>query len=605
MPQLPTPGGDPPPRPRTDQPADLGFTRRTRVRWLAPRMLARTGVEVAISELFGAFADRRELQGTESGAPLDLSDLTGGPSDGIEPSADGSGAEGEFWLDYVADIGDGFEATTTVASQLAADELELPFGEHRYPTRAGSLLVLGGDECYPVASATNYTDRLVGPYRMMLPWTDRPRWLVALPGNHDWYDGLTSFLRQFCQQRWIGGWRTAQARSYFAVKLPGGWWLWGIDIQLGDDIDKPQLDYFREIAEQVAPDDSIILCWAMPSWVESGPDNPEGYAPLEYFERTVIPDRAMLRLSLSGDLHHYARYQGTDPAGQQKITAGGGGAYLYGTHTLPDELNLPPAESKDPNKRPPVRYRLEQCYPTKPTSRRLRAGILGQVWRNPGFWVVPAVLYLVIGTTVSRAYPFLGGDRWWVASIPALLLAIVLATGVWLGLDAFTGLSSRRNPARRRLVGGLHTLAHLVLIVVTAFGVELGTASVGWPSPWPSVAMPVAEGLVGALLGPLVVALYLLLADRFGPSVNTDELFSAQAIQDYKCFLRLRIAADGTLTVFPVKIEKAVRWRFAPEAGPLGDRRWFRPADGVEPVAELIEPPIVVTKRPVGRVAAD
>jgi len=32
-----------------------------------------------------------------------------------------------------------------------------------------------------------------------------------------------------------------------------------------------------------------------------------------------------------------------------------------------------------------------------------------------------------------------------------------------------------------------------------------------------------------------------------------------------------------------------------------GDRRWFRPADGVEPVAELIEPPIVVTKRPADR----
>jgi hypothetical protein len=111
----------------------------------------------------------------------------------------------------------------------------------------------------------------------------------------------------------------------------------------------------------------------------------------------------------------------------------------------------------------------------------------------------------------------------------------------------------------------------------------------------------VAGGLVGGLLGPLVVACYLLLADQFGPGVNTDELFSAQAIGNYKCFLRLRIAADGTLTVFPVKIERAVRWRFASEAGPTGDRRWFRPADGVEPVAELIEPPIVVTKRPVDR----
>ncbi|MDT7637407.1 MAG: hypothetical protein QOC83_1695 [Pseudonocardiales bacterium] len=593
MPQLPSPGAEPPARPRSDQPADLGFTPQPRVRWLAPGMLARTGLAVAISEVFGAFADRRELQRAESGAPLDLS--TGNAATGNAAS----GAGDEFWLDYVADIGDGFDGATTVASQLAADELELPLGDRSYPTRAGTLLVLGGDECYPVASSANYADRLVGPYRMMLPWSGSPRWLLALPGNHDWYDGLTSFLRQFCQQRWIGGWKTVQSRSYFAVKLPGGWWLWGIDVALGDDLDKPQLDYFRAIAKGLGPDDSIILCWAMPSWVESGPENPEGYAPLEFFERTVIPDRAMLRLSLSGDLHHYARYQGQDEAGQQKITAGGGGAYLYPTHKLPDELELPPAESQDPNKHPPVPYRLEQCYPSKQTSRGLRADVVGQVYRNPGFWAVPTALYLVIGTTLGRAFPFLGRDRWWVASIPALLLALVLVAGVWLGLDAFSGVGRRRNPLRRRLVGGGHTLAHLLVIVATVIGVELGTAAAGWESPWPSVAMPVAEALVGALLGQLVVGLYLLVADGIGPGVNTDELFSAQAIQDYKCFLRMRIAADGTLTVFPVKIERAVRWSFSPEDGPGADRRWFRPADGVEPVAELIEEPIVVTKRPV------
>jgi hypothetical protein len=584
MPQLPAPGAEPPPRPHSDQPADLSFTPRSRVRWLAPGMLARTGVGVAISEVFGSFADRRELQRSESAAPLDLSEPT---------------VSGAFWLDYVADIGDGFDAAATVASQLAADQLELPLGPRRYLTQAGSLLVFGGDECYPLASRANYTDRLVGPYRMMLPWTERPRWLVALPGNHDWYDGLASFLRQFCQGRWIGGWKTAQSRSYFAVKLPGGWWLWGIDIALGDDIDKPQLDYFRAIAELLDPDDAIILCWAMPSWVESGPENPEGYAPLEFFERTIIPDRAMLRLSLSGDLHHYARYQGLDLAGQQKITAGGGGAYLYGTHHLPNRLNLPPVESKDPNKHPPVPYRLERCYPSKPTSRRLRAGILGQVYRNPEFCLVPMLLYLVIGTAVSRAFPLLGTERWWVANTAPLLLTLVLLGAVWLGLNAFTGVNGRRYPARRRLVGGAHTVGHTASIVGTWAGVALGTEAAGWTWPWPSLAVPVAEALVGVGWGPLVVAIYLLLADRVGPGVNTDELFSAQAIQDYKCFVRLRIDTDGALTVFPVKIERAVRWRFAPDPGPDGDRRWFLPVDGVEPVAELIEEPILIAKRPV------
>ena len=321
----------------------------------------------------------------------------------------------------------------------------------------------------------------------------------------------------------------------------------------------------------------------------------------------------MPRLSLSGDLHHYARYQGLDAAGQQKITAGGGGAYLYPTHHLPATLHLPPAESQDPNKRPPVPYRLEQCYPSRETSRGMRGGIVRQIFANPGFPLVPALLYLVIGTSVSQAFPLLGSDRWWLPRAPALLLALALVGLLWLGLGLFSGEATQRNPARRRLVGGLHALAHLVLVMGTAVGVRLGLAGAAWArasaerEPWAQVvaalarplAVPVVEAVVGGLLGTLVVAGYLLLADRVCPGVNADELFSAQAIADHKCFPRMRIDPDGTLTVFPVKIEKAVRWEFAPDGGSGDGRRWFRPADGIEPAAELIEVPIVVTKRPV------
>ncbi|HEY2204816.1 MAG TPA: hypothetical protein VGH99_10130 [Pseudonocardia sp.] len=201
MSQLPRPDGHSPSRPRSDRPGDLGFTPRPRVRWLAPGMLARTGVQVALSEVFGSFADRRETQATESAAPLDLT------------SAGDDAHGGEFWLDYVADIGDGFDGATTVASRLAADELELAHDGQSHPTRGGRLLVLGGDECYPVASGANYTDRLVGPYRSMLPWSDQPRWLVAL---------------------------TRQPRL----------------VRRAHQLPAPQLDYFRRIAEQVGEDEA-------------------------------------------------------------------------------------------------------------------------------------------------------------------------------------------------------------------------------------------------------------------------------------------------------------------------------------------------------------
>ena len=575
--------GTPPSRPTTDLPGDLGFTPRGPVRWLAPAMLARTGVQVALSTLLGAFFDRRELEGlgTQPGAPLDLS----------EP-----GIEGDFWFDYVADTGDGFDPVSTVASQLAADELVVDTaagsGGERLRLPAGSLLVLGGDECYPVASKANYTDRLVGPFRAMLPWADQPRTLVALPGNHDWYDGLRNFLTQFCQRRWIGGWRTEQARSYFAVRLPHGWWLWGIDVALGDDIDAPQLAYFHEMAKLVGPDDSIILCWAMPAWVESGPNNPEGYAPLEFFERTVIPNRTMLRLSLSGDLHHYARYQGQDVAADQKITAGGGGAYLYPTHRLPEHLRLPPQQSTDPNKRQPVDYRLAGRYPSAATSRGLRWGIFAAVFRSPKFPLVPALAYVIMGLTLVRAFPLLGRAGWYRPSVPDLGLVVSLAALIWLGLTLFTVTRGLRG----RVLGLLHTLVHLALI---AGATALGTlAEPGWGWPWAVIAGLLCA-VVGGLLGPLVVAAYLIIADLFG--VNTDDLFSAQAIGDYKSFLRIRIGPDGTVTVFPIKIERAVHWVFTEPADASGEHRWFHPADGVEPAPALIEEPITIAKRPTSR----
>src|SRR5437870_3574246 len=85
-----------------------------------------------------------------------------------------------------------------------------------------------------------------GPFGSALPCApeDAHPDLFALPGNHDWYDGLTGFLRIFCQGRWVGGWRTGQTRSYFALKLPHRWWLWAIDISFDAFIDRPQLEYF-------------------------------------------------------------------------------------------------------------------------------------------------------------------------------------------------------------------------------------------------------------------------------------------------------------------------------------------------------------------------
>ncbi|MCW2776658.1 MAG: hypothetical protein JWN17_383, partial [Frankiales bacterium] len=193
----------------TDDPA-TSFTRRPATRWLSPRLLLRSAGEAVVSGLLGAYNDKREQMGSVPAAGyLDLSVLPVGTD--------------ALWVDYVSDTGDGFDATYAVAALLGRPELELSTrdGGTVHRTERGRLLVMGGDECYPAGSVEGYEDRLVGPYRAALPELPEavaPH-LQVVPGNHDWYDGLTAFMRTFCQGRWIGAWRTCQSRSWFATRL--------------------------------------------------------------------------------------------------------------------------------------------------------------------------------------------------------------------------------------------------------------------------------------------------------------------------------------------------------------------------------------------------
>src|SRR4029079_10952096 len=74
----------------------------------------------------------------------------------------------------------------------AAETLTLPRGD---------VLLLGGGLAYPVATVREITRRLVDPWNRVLSADadpKKPRALFAIPGNHDWYDGLDGFAR-LCQ----------------------------------------------------------------------------------------------------------------------------------------------------------------------------------------------------------------------------------------------------------------------------------------------------------------------------------------------------------------------------------------------------------------------
>ena len=69
--------------------------------------------------------------------------------------------------------------------------------------------------------------------------------------------------------------------------------------------------------------------------------------------------------------------------------------------------------------------------------------------------------------------------------------------------------------------------------------------------------------------------------------------FIEAEIQDFKNFLRLHIAEDGTLTIYPIKIHKVARkWRDRKENEKDKIKSYIVPEDGSG--AELIEEPIIL-----------
>ena len=562
-------------RPTDISEIQLGFAPQQAVRWLSPTVLTGTGIRALLASIFGSYSDKREMQAVLPSRVHRHDDAT------------------ELWFDFVADVGDGFDATYSVASLLAAPNLSID--GHSLPR--GHLLILGGDEVYPVASTRGYEDRTKGPYRAALPASSAPRpVMLALPGNHDWYDGLTSFLRVFTQQRNIGGWDTEQTRSYFAVALPQRWWLFAVDASLSSYIDAPQLRYFREAAEQLQPGDAVILCWPTPAWVAT-PREPQEYDPVEFFEDEIVrPRGAVIRLMVSGDSHHYARYAEQDGTGM-RITSGNGGAYLVATHRLPESVELPSPQSRMRHRSETRVFDLQTRYPDKATSARLAPGILALGWRNPGFWALMGGLQsaLLIALVFALDYGrHFGGGALSIQTLRASFPTLILGALYLYGAVLFAKIDRHSPPRTARIIGLLHGAAQVGLGIGWTFGAfALHDVRPSWLPDSVLALLAVATTLVVVgFVATLLTGAYLLVASYF--DVNLNEVFAGQSIEDYKGFLRLHIGADGALTIYPIRLPKVCRrWRADPDGG--AEDPWLRP-DGDPLAPDLIEAPIRIPR---------
>jgi hypothetical protein len=555
--------GQPPSRPTTLD--ELSFQRRKPVRWFSPSTLARAGAKVVLSLVLGEYLDKRELQKSLASTlpPVQC-------------------ATDELWVDFVADTADGFDASYSVAwsasqRSITVDGRELPRGD---------LLILGGDQVYPYAAAKEYEDRFRGPYEAALPWVDEksdrpvPR-LVAIPGNHDWYDGLTGFMRMFAQEGWIGGRRRAQTRSYFAERLPGRFWLWGVDIQSGAYLDTAQIEFFEAAARSMKPDDRLILCTAKPSWADVNEES-DAYDNLAFVEKRLVPDRVTTVLMLSGDKHHYARYEAA-PGGPRRvrITAGGGGAFLSPTNNLAETVEVPKPRSvasciplKSAEKET---LTLCERYPAASRSRLLSLRALAVGRYNWSFTAMIATFYLAL--FLSNRDSLNGSDD---PSLVELLVGrnsfftwttiIVMVALLSAFFDAPKALRADVRLPYRVAVGAVHAAAHV--------GAQAGVAwvAIQLGDRWGPVVMLVCVVVLGGVVGSMTFGAYLIVAFSVLQRHDT-ETFSSFRHEGYKNFLRMHVTADG-ITLYPIGIEQICRdWAADPHAEG-DDASYVRPRNG-------------------------
>jgi hypothetical protein len=547
-------------------------------RWFDLPRLISIALRVAISTIFGQFADRRESM--KAAREID-------PKVFDEAYSYRKHSAGQpFWFDFVADTGDGWNPTYAVARLLA--EPTLTVGKEVLP--AGRILVMGGDQVYPTASRDEYQARLIAPFEAACsdangsgPQRADSVDLYAIPGNHDWYDGLRAFLGVFCGRRiksdWSGEsdgrkygiWQTKQTRSYFALALPHGWWLWGVDIALEGYIDSPQIEFFDHVAsEWMDPQSNLIICTGQPEWayLDGGKKVGPRFKNFSFLASRAVRAKKghRLRLVLSGDSHHYSRYIEQQPGKDDVhyVTAGGGGAFLHPTHHLGDkdvEDEYPAPGRAGPKGDYKSLFRLKAVYPKKTTSRGLALWNVFFAIKNWGYtltlasvcaffaWLLNANALSFKQETLVNA---LQASGTFVDAFCTYLTLVFISPWpvslVTLAVVGYVYFADFQSTPRRLVMGLLHAAAQtLIVVAATVFLAFLVPANSTW-------LLVILVGAAGGLLAATVMGFYLLICVLCF-NRHTNEAFSSLRIEDYKNFLRIKIEPSGTLRVHPVGID--------------------------------------------------
>jgi len=510
--------------------------------------------------------------------------------------------DGNFYLDFVADTGDGFDPTFAVATLLAKEKLIV-----REVSRDGSetsvelpratTVIHGGDICYPFPDDERFMTRFIQPYTWAFPARcadEQPRRMYFVAGNHEYMDGLGSFRKNILQRSSIGGWKTPQKGSYFAIKLPASWWMFCIDLgPEPEDINPEQQAFFKNIKRET--EDKVILVYHVPDWIKAAGMGFEGHlAGIAAFRKSIGDD--VVKLVLAGDIHNYRRmevqtasYKQEKPqcptncflsSAQTFIVAGNGGAFSHGT-------NFPNVESvylKDEGKL----LVTKTTYPTPQVSET----IWQQRWRSMFFDTTNSYYNRILGTVYMLMFA---------TNIPVSVAAphrvtfsptnmLLWGAIIWMTITHYIMASATHCIDKRRakvlviVLVSLHTGAHLAFAFLCRFVITtivwglLGDVLAQIPSSFNvlvayTTTLNLATFVAGVTIAPVITAFYFDMSLRWA-DYHWNEAVSTIHDIDHKGFCRIVIRPNGALDIYSIGIDKTPTCWYKSQSSPADPAVW-------------------------------
>ena len=241
-----------------------------------------------------------------------------------------------------------------------------------------AFLFLCSDVLYPVGDVNDYASKYYRPYQ------GYPGPIYGVPGNHDWYDGLSAFMYHFCGREDApplptldedvaatgdSRWRVALRRLLWRgpadpladelesmrglrgqvgqaqpVPQPGGHFVLDtrylrlvcLDTGIRGDIDAAQGKWLVRVSADPRPK---MLLTGRPLVVDGAVDPcPIAGAPSGFDSVLEVVHHAPFRYvaSIGGDIHNYQRYPvRVGGSVVQHVVSGGGGAFMHATHLIP------------------------------------------------------------------------------------------------------------------------------------------------------------------------------------------------------------------------------------------------------------------------------